>query len=243
MTKERIEIIRETVLPFVKEKLIEINYEGLGKYDAEEFEKDFNEILNLAINELEKESCDIEVLSLEEAAVVLAQGTIHSTYCWHNTLKPFKNLGLSVCKIKEVKDYNPKLIEKQPCEDCVSREAVVDFLKNHSKDFEDKRSRMAFRAASSLVENPNNIPPVTPLKKWIPVSKRLPKPFEYVNCTCHSLIDNRNDWVVETVYIPQPQNSHYSDWGNIPMLNSRECEVIAWMHRDIPEPYKEESEE
>jgi hypothetical protein len=78
---------------------------------------------------------------------------------------------------------------------------------------------------------------------WIPVSERLPKPFEFVNCTCHSLIDNRNDWVVETVYIPQPQKSPYSDWGNIPMLNDGECEVIAWMHRDIPEPYQAESEE
>ena len=79
--------------------------------------------------------------------------------------------------------------------------------------------------------------------KWIPVSERLPKAFEFVNCTCHSLIDDREDWVVETCYIPQPHNSPYSDWGNIPMLNSRECEVIAWMYRDIPKPYKVESEE
>ena len=76
--------------------------------------------------------------------------------------------------------------------------------------------------------------------KWITVSKRLPKPFSFVNCTCHSLIDDREDWVVETFYLPQLPNSPYSDWGNIPMLNSCECEVIAWMYRDIPEPYKAE---
>lgn len=80
-------------------------------------------------------------------------------------------------------------------------------------------------------------------KRWVPVSERLPRKFEFVDCTCHSLIDNREDWVVETVYIPQPPNSPYSDWGNIPMLNSCECEVIAWMHRDIPKPYKAESED
>lgn len=79
--------------------------------------------------------------------------------------------------------------------------------------------------------------------KWIPVSERLPKPFEYVNCTCHSLVDDRDDWVIETCYVPLPQNSPYSDWGNIPMLNDGKCEVIAWMHRDIPEPYQAESEE
>lgn len=75
---------------------------------------------------------------------------------------------------------------------------------------------------------------------WIPVSERLPKELRYVNCTCHSLIDDREDWVVETCYIPQPSNSPYSDWGNIPMLNDGDCEVVAWMYRDIPEPYKAE---
>jgi len=79
--------------------------------------------------------------------------------------------------------------------------------------------------------------------RWIPVSERLPKAYRFVNCTCRSLIDDREDWVVETCYIPQPLYSPYSDWGNIPMLNSNECEVIAWMYRDIPKPYKAESED
>lgn len=79
--------------------------------------------------------------------------------------------------------------------------------------------------------------------RWIPVSERLPNAYEFVNCTCHSLIDDREDWVIETVYIPQPSYSPYSDWGNIPMLNSGDCKVVAWMHRDIPEPYNAESEE
>ena len=78
--------------------------------------------------------------------------------------------------------------------------------------------------------------------EWIPVSERLPERFRFVNCTCHSLIDDREDWVVETVYVPQPSNSPYSDWGNIPMLNNKECEVIAWMYREIPEPYKKGGE-
>lgn len=79
--------------------------------------------------------------------------------------------------------------------------------------------------------------------RWIPVSERLPKVCEFVNCTCHSLIDDREDWVVETCYIPQPHDSLYSDWGNIPMLNWGHAEVIAWMHRDIPKPYTAEKED
>lgn len=56
MTRERIEEFRKVFLPFVKKWLLRINYENRGKSDAEEFEKDFNEILDLAIKALEQES-------------------------------------------------------------------------------------------------------------------------------------------------------------------------------------------
>lgn len=55
MTRERIEEFRKVLLPFVKKWLLRINYENRGKSDAEEFEKDFNEILDLAIKALEQE--------------------------------------------------------------------------------------------------------------------------------------------------------------------------------------------
>ena len=55
MTRERIEDFGEVLLPFVKRRLLGINYENRGKSDAEEFEKDFNAILELAIKALEQE--------------------------------------------------------------------------------------------------------------------------------------------------------------------------------------------
>ena len=55
-----------------------------------------------------------------------------------------------------------KAAEQQSCDDCVSRKAVVDFLKNHAKTYDDKRVRMGFLAGSSLVNNPDNVPSVTP---------------------------------------------------------------------------------
>lgn len=76
---------------------------------------------------------------------------------------------------------------------------------------------------------------------WIPVSEKLPEPFMFVNATCRSLIDDREDWVIETLYLPIPKEANkygYSDWGNIPMLNCGDAEVIAWVERIIPEPYK-----
>lgn len=58
MTKERIEIIRQSLIPFVKKELLKINYEGLGKSDSEEFEKDLNEVLDLASKALEQPTSD-----------------------------------------------------------------------------------------------------------------------------------------------------------------------------------------
>lgn len=55
MTRELIDDMREVILPFVKKVLLKTNYEGLGKSDAKIFERDFNEILNLAIKALEQE--------------------------------------------------------------------------------------------------------------------------------------------------------------------------------------------
>lgn len=58
MTRERIEEIREAVVPFVKIILGKVNLGNIGNTVAEEFEKDFNEITELAINGLEKEQCE-----------------------------------------------------------------------------------------------------------------------------------------------------------------------------------------
>lgn len=55
MTREIIENYRKIILPFVKKRLLEINYENQGESDADEFEKDFNEILDLAAKALEQE--------------------------------------------------------------------------------------------------------------------------------------------------------------------------------------------
>ena len=55
MTKRKIKAFRKIVLPFISKHLLDIDYEGQGKCDAEEFEKDFNEILDLAYKALEQE--------------------------------------------------------------------------------------------------------------------------------------------------------------------------------------------
>lgn len=65
MTRERIEDFREIVLPFLSRTLLKTNYENMGKSDAEEFEKDFNEILDLAIKALEQEPLIVPIAEIK----------------------------------------------------------------------------------------------------------------------------------------------------------------------------------
>jgi len=58
MTRERIKDFKEIVLPFFTNYLLKENYENLGKSDAEEFEKDFKEIIELADKALEQQPCE-----------------------------------------------------------------------------------------------------------------------------------------------------------------------------------------
>ena len=144
----------------------------------------------------------------------------------------------NVYKITKAKDG--KEICQQVCDDAISRQAVLDVVFESRKNFNNEFDQGFF------ADKIRDLPPVTPQQKsgkWIPVSERLPEAFSFVNCTCHSLIDDREDWVVETCYLPQLPDSPYSDWGNIPMLNMGDCEVVAWMYRDIPKPYKVDPQE
>lgn len=125
--------------------------------------------------------------------------------------------------VDDVSDLISRLPSVIECEDCISLADAIEFFKDDDYVVNELKNLV------SVMPKPN---------KWIPVSERLPKNFRFVNCTCHSLVDDREDWVIETCYVPQPKGSPYSDWGNIVMLNDGDCEVIAWMYRDIPEPYK-----
>ena len=135
-----------------------------------------------------------------------------------------------------------KMLQAEPCEDAISRQAVLAVAGDSCLDLND------YEDTKEFCDEINELPPAEHgclhcQGKWIPVSERLPKLYTYVNATCRSLVDNREDWVVETLYLPIPKENNeqgYSDWGNIPMLNWHKAEVIAWMERKIPEPYKEE---
>lgn len=66
MTRRKIKAFRKIVLPFISKLLLDIDYEGQGKCDAEEFAKDFNEILDLATKALEQEPKTGDWISVNE---------------------------------------------------------------------------------------------------------------------------------------------------------------------------------
>lgn len=72
---------------------------------------------------------------------------------------------------------------------------------------------------------------------WIPCSSgELPGEYMSFYATVKSLIDNRECWVIEGMYTKLWQ------WGKIPMIDRGEAEVIAWMPKYLPEPWKGDAE-
>ncbi len=124
--------------------------------------------------------------------------------------------------------------------DCISRAEMLRYQEYLHGKMSNEENYKLWKFIKAL-------PSVTPQEsRWIPVSEKLPEPFTFVNATCRSLVDDREDWVVETIYLPIPKEVNkygYSDWGNIPMLNWGEAEVIAWVERIIPQPYKADMRE
>lgn len=108
-----------------------------------------------------------------------------------------------------------ELLEQEPCEDAISRQATVDFLENHAETYEDVRVKMGFKASASLINNRNNLPPVTPTQNWIPTSERQPEENgEY-------LVTVKRGYVTTALWVGDAEF-----WS----------EVEAWM--PLPKPYK-----
>lgn len=150
MTKERIEIVRQVLIPFVKKELLKINYEGLGKSDAEEFENDLNEILDLSIKALEQQPSDCKIFGNKENCF----GGAAEKECNH-------------C------DYK-RTAEQQSIEDCVSRKAVFETIDDCNSDGL-KGIFCSYDDGERFKEYVKMLPPVTPTQRWIPVSEELPK--------------------------------------------------------------------
>ena len=184
---------------------------------------------------IDKEGSEIEVTRQDRIYCLKASSDYHSEVCEECRFYPNCD-HMAQDDMTELTIKDLETLEQKPCEDAVSREDAMSMILCYGNEI---KAEVMDDIKASMIK----LPPATPTQNWIPVNERLPKPFTYVNATCRSLVDDRENWVIETMYLPIPKENNeqgYSDWGNIPMLNWGKAEVIAWMERKIPEPYKEE---
>jgi len=98
---------------------------------------------------------------------------------------------------KSIREWAKIITEQEPCEDAISRQATVEFLEKHAETYEDVRVKMGFKASASLINNRNNLPPVTPQQKtgrWI---EHFDESGKWYECDqCHT------DWGGSVNYCP-----------------------------------------
>ena len=117
-------------------------------------------------------------------------------------------------------DMAIKALDQEPCEDCISREALLD--KKWDVPYDGKYVQVVD------VGDIKELPSVTPKKDgWIPCSERLPENDEDVLAT--NGIGINICWIDTDDHKWRLRNDDY-------IMDS----VIAWM--PLPEPYKEEME-
>lgn len=171
----------------------------------------------------------------EEAIKVLEQEPCED---WYDV--PSNEMTLEQAR-QAVKDLRKKLaeyLEQQPCEDCISRQAVHDLIAELLSDYLHDEDREKIEELDVKIED---LEPVTPKEKtgWIPVSERLPEVH-----TCNDGFIEPSDYVLVQMKSGCMKVSRY--WGSIKRY--KECpwidlnypttdEVIAWM--PLPERYKD----
>lgn len=156
---------------------------------------------------------------------------------------------------------NDDLIDKvkeleNPCEDCISRQAVIDRIKREEKVL------YTPTGMNYLIRAIKDLPPVTPTRargEWIPVKYHEATEQEieengYSEDVCYildNLMPNDEEEILVTVkstsrktgkttYYVRQDTCYLDDGFSLDSGYDWITDVIAW--KPLPEPYKEESE-
>lgn len=135
-------------------------------------------------------------------------------------------IGYSSDEVEEALDMAIKALSQEPCEDVVSRQAVINAIENDCMRGGLGSCFACYNDAQAFRGEIEKLPSVTQKSgKWIPVSERLPKSDGYY------IVTENSGRVCTYVFHKEGNSEEY--W--------KRC-AIAWM--PLPEPYEpQESEE
>ena len=127
-----------------------------------------------------------------------------------------------------------KTLEKEPCEDAISKSDVFEILGNLMSIPYDFDRQINEKDVSESMDEIKALPSVTPTRKkeeWIPCDEKLPKPNE--------LVDNvRKYYLIQDEYGDMHVASYLRNgWISIDSFYTLEDDVIAWM--PLPKRYGE----
>ena len=120
-------------------------------------------------------------------------------------------------------DFHCKPLEQEPCEDAISRQSMLDYLKYLHGEMPEEEFVKA-------------LPSVTPARKkekWIPCSERMPEDGELV------LFSTNTDRVYEGRFFVD--NTDFQWYAFRDEAFAYNNVVTAWL--PLPKPYKAESED
>lgn len=156
----------------------------------------------------------------------------------HETGKDFPYRDEIIPPSKEALSMAIKSLKQQPCEDAISRQAVLEifglvmnYWKEHAIDVEPHEIEDALiKQYEFTAKQLSELPPVTPVQEWIPASERLPKAGEFVGKVAkYYLVQNEYGDMMVAHY-----NGKY--WEQIFQLGPITDEIIAWC--ELPVSYK-----
>lgn len=147
-----------------------------------------------------------------------------------------------------------KALKQEPCEDCISRQAVEEMIKAEFPErgmWEiegDTEKETVCEVCVDLMQKLSELPSVTPQPtRWIPVSERPPEygesvltwdgNFYFVEKRIPCIRDENGEPILSDWWVSDDYDESESEY--YPNLRDGAC--IAWM--PLPEPYKAESEE
>lgn len=166
-----------------------------------------------------------EVLNLIDTA--FENGAFDGRYAYENLVDAVQNL---------IHPLETKALEKEPCEDCISRKAATDRFDLVQSD--DKC--IGYDDVMKFLLSLPSVKPERKPGKWIPVSERLPKTAGVYRVTRYFPNNVMNpNYLVDACFF-----DGYNTWYNDNRINHERAyvdNIIAW--QDNPEPYKAESEE